>query len=932
MPRPLYNTTQLPKQLRDELGLSDLADLPRGKGTGDRLRNGYVSRKERRKAERVNVKRAQRAQRAQRGNGGRGGVVDGGDVRNTVSAGEQKQRPTAKLKVGSAPKSKPILKKREQIVNVFEKGESEEENEGGFTDLLNEEEEEEGEDGDDPDEEEMSSGDEQFTTQPKLSQAVKDKLAEDDAEISALEKKLGIKGKKGKLPQSFYDEGLADILGDLAGAGSDGEDESRKRKREEDEWLQRKRMKAQAAARKNKSMGVESGSEREGSEESDESGEEDEFDGFDDDDGGGGGDGNNISNDSGQDDEDTAQKPKKRENPYLPPVSTPTAPPKYIPPSLRNQPPNESESLTLLRRQAQGHLNKLSEANLLSILREIEKLYQDYPRRNVTSTLIELLMGLVYDRSVLQDTFIILHAGFIAAVYKVMGMDFGAELVEAVVRRFDGDYEVARMKGREEKESDGGGSNNKEMLNAISLLSHLYNFHVIGCSLIFDYIRLFLTDITELNTELLLRIIKNSGPQLRADSPSTLKDIILLLQPTFSTLDPSTLSVRTKFMLETITDLKNNRLKSNAASASSLSSTHITTMRKILGSLNDSPRTLRASEPIRIGRADIHRADKRGKWWLVGASWRDDAANQHNGQRDTTVAGAADAHAHAHAVTALADTLNDNDGIGGKEVDLLQLARAHGMNTDVRRSIFVAIMSAADYRDAHMRLAKLRLKRNQEGEIPRVLLHCAMEEEAHNPYYTIIARRLCGERRMKMAFMFSLWDVFKRMGEGGEYGDDDGGGGEGDDEVTSKAIVNLAKMYGSLIAGGEMGLGALKVLDFVYMQSKTRVFVEVLIVTVMTQTQQRRTRELQRERNGSGSRRGRDGGEGDEGFDEKALADVFLRTRETPQIVPRLIYFIRKVVAKTDIVVSKRERRVVKWGCKVALDTLKAVSRAGGDG
>ncbi|KGQ01606.1 hypothetical protein PAAG_11587 [Paracoccidioides lutzii Pb01] len=694
-------------------------------------------------------------------------------------------------------------------------------------------------------------------------------------------------------------------------------------------------MKAQAAARKNKkSMGVESGREREGSEESDEFGEEDEFDGFDDDDDD---DGDSVSNDSGQDDEDTTQKPKKRENPYLPPVSTPAAPPKYIPPSLRNQPSNESESLTRLRRQAQGHLNKLSEANLLSILREIEKLYQDYPRRNVTSTLIELLMGLVYDRSVLQDTFIILHAGFIAAVYKVMGMDFGAELVEAVVRRFDGDYEVARVKGREEKESDGGGNNNKEMLNAISLLSHLYSFHVIGCSLIFDYIRLFLTEITELNTELLLRIIKNSGPQLRADSPSTLKDIILLLQPTLSTLDPNTLSVRTKFMLETITDLKNNRLKSNAASASSLSSTHITTMRKILGSLNDSPRTLRASEPIRIGRTDIHQADKRGKWWLVGASWRrDDAANQHNGQQDTTDAGAA--NAHAHAATALADTLNDNDGIGGKEVDLLQLARAHGMNTDVRRSIFVAIMSAADYRDAHMRLAKLRLKRNQEGEIPRVLLHCAMEEEAHNPYYTLIARRLCGERRMKMAFMFSLWDVFKRMGEGGVYGDDDGsgggggGGGEGDNEVTSKAIVNLAKMYGSLIAGGEMGLGALKVLDFVYMQSKTRVFVEVLIVAVMAQTQQRRTRELQRERDGSGSRKGRDGGEGEEGFDEKALADVFLRTRETPQVVPRLIYFIRKVVAKTDIVVSKRERRIVKWGCKVALDTLKAVSRAGGDG
>ncbi|KAK2782571.1 suppressor of glycerol defect [Emmonsiellopsis sp. PD_33] len=889
MPRPLYNTTQLPKQLRDELGLKE----PGGADKNGR-RNGNVSRKDRRKAER-NQKKAPRGRSewARRGAQNDSDESDDGEVR-PGARGSAKQAAKAK-----PPPPKSILKKPKPV----EESEESEDEDDGMSDLLNEDDDDEEDFDEDQDEDSASA------TKPRVSRAVKDKLAEDDAEIAALEKKLGIKGKK-KLPKSFQEDGLDELLGDLG--GFDSGDETKKRKREGDEWLQRKRLKAQAALGNKKSKGeIDSESEEEeeeeeegdfddengvsGSDDSDEGsegeGEDDEFEGFDDE----------VEDEDGEvENDEPPEKPKQKENPYVAPVAaSEAAPRKYIPPSLRAQSTSESESLTRLRRQTQGHLNKLSEANLVSILRDIEKLYQDYPRHNVTSTLIDLLINMVYDRSVLQDTFIILHAGFVAAVYKVMGMDFGAEFIQRVVEKFDEDYEA--------KDTGKG----KEMANAISLLSHLYNFHVIGSSLVFDYIRLFLKEINELNTELLLKIIKNSGPQLRQDDPSSLKDIILLIQPAVAQVGEAALSVRTKFMIETMTDLKNNRMKTGAV-ASAISSEHITRMKKILGSLNT--RTLRASEPLRIGRMDIHNSSKKGKWWLVGASWKEDPL--------------ADAASGVDNKISLADTLDV--AVDGDEVDLGQLARAHRMNTDVRRSIFVAIMSAADYRDAHVRLSKLRLKRSQEGEIPRVLLHCAAEEEAHNPYYTLIARKLCGERKIKMAFMFSLWDVFKRMGERGDLDEDDMDPDDDDNALTTKAVVNLAKMFGSLVADGALTLGILKVLDFAYLQPKTKTFVELLLITTMLQTQQKKLRQKQKEREQSASKKGGDGQVDDaDEFDEKALADVFLRTRETPQIVPRLVYFIRKVVAKSDVVASKREKRIVKWGSRVALDTLKVISRAG---
>ncbi|KAL5003750.1 hypothetical protein BDV10DRAFT_2531 [Aspergillus recurvatus] len=839
MPRPRHNTTSLPRGLRQELGIRDRY----GEQKSKRIEK---SRKDLRREERAGNKRegpgSKRSASSQRrddddDDNDFDGFGEGSDFEGDLGESDEDEGDVmAKLKAAKQKKEKPSVGSRK-----------------------------------------VEDDDMRDAPRKKVSKAVQDKLEQDDAEIAALEKKLGL--KKGKLPKSFAEDGLDELLGDLDG-GSAGED--RKRKREADDWLRNKRRKAQGLPVEESE---ESDSDGMGGEDLESFDDDEDMDGFDEED---------------EDDESEEEQPapKKRENPYVAPVAATAEdkPGKYIPPSLRAASNSESESLTRLRRQAQGHLNKLSEANLVSILAEFEKLYREYPRQNVTSTLITLLFGLICERSALQDTFIILHAGFIAAVYKVMGMDFGAEIVQKIVETFD-------ARGDERGKFEG-----KEMINLISLLSQLYNFHVIGSTLIFDYIRLFLQDINEDNTELLLKVIRNSGPQLRQDDPSSLKDIVLLIQPAVAKAGADSLSVRTKFMIDTITDLKNNRIKS--AANSTIASEHITKMRKILGSLNNS-RVIRATEPISISRSDIHNSSKKGKWWLVGASWKEDpleSARQELSSLPVT---------NTHQATEVAD--DDSDA----EPDYASIAKAHRMNTDVRRSIFVAIMSATDYQDAHVRLLKLRLKRAQEFEIPRVLTHCAMEEDAHNPYYTLIARRLCGElgRRIKVSFMFTLWNIFKRMGESGDMDEDDedDSGAHGEDEenpISMKSIVNLAKMYASLIADGTLTVGILKTLNFAYLQPKTKTFVEVLMVSIIQQSQKQKKKK--KSKSGSGSKL-------EDSLDEQPLVEIFMKTKDTPQIIKGCIFFLRKVVAKTDIVASEKEAVMVKWGVRVAVDALKVV-------
>ena len=741
---------------------------------------------------------------------------------------------------------------------------------------------------------------------PRMSRTVRDRLAQDDAEIAALERKLGIKSKKRK-----EGDALDDLLGDIDEAVKD-EKPSKRKLAEDEEWLNQKRRKVARSV----SVADEDAAT---SDDDDTADEEDQLDSDlldesededDDEDGelegdseleaalnGDSDDGMDLDMDSigenGVDDDDEEsedlevtdddfggfdedeyedeepEKPKVRENPYLPPTtgSQTTGPQipaaKYVPPSLRKANASEDEEQKRLQRQVQGQINRLSEANMLSILQAVEKFYQDNPRQHVTSSLIDILVTSISDKASLLDTFLILHAGFMAAIYKVIGPDFGAQVIERVTSDMDRCLNDP--------------ASGKQANNLVSLLAELYNFQVIGPGIMFDYIRTFIQDISEENTELLLRVIRVSGSSLRQDDPSALKEIVLHIQKNTAKVGEANLSVRQKFMIETINDLKNNRMKTGLAT-SAVTSEHTIRMKKALGTLNT--RNLRANEPLRITLDDIRNTDKKGKWWLVGASYHDPTKMAGNDEKSNRKSSSRIEQVSADDATA----------------DLLELAREQRMNTDIRRAIFISIMSATDYKDANVRLLKLSLKKAQMLEIPRVLIHCTGAESIYNPYYTLIAKRLCDDRKLRMSFQFALWDLFKQMGERDAADDEEDD--ENEEGLNMRKILNLAKMFASMISSGALSVTVFKNLNFAYLQPKTTTFLEILLTTVITTCSA--------------------GGKGHQSLDE-----VISRAHEVPEMVSGLRYFFESVISKSEIVEGKTQRKALSSGCKTALLALR---------
>ena len=720
-----------------------------------------------------------------------------------------------------------------------------------------------------------SSDEEEELSNSLSSRATKNKLAEDDAEIAALEKKLGIKQRK-TLPKSFLEDGLDEVLGELAEQGDDDALLARrKRKAEADEWLAQKRRKA-AQQRAEDSGEEDSGEESDeddslaGLELGSDLGDSDDFD----DDG--------AALDLEEEGEEAPVR--RRENPYVAPVPAAAAAQKYVPPARRQEGGSDAELVSRIRRQAQGFINRLTESNLIAILGDIEKLYREHPRQHATSVLVDLVLVQICEPTSLPDTLLILHAGFATAVYKVIGSDVGAQLIQQAVERFRGYYA--------EVPSDASRDVSKQTSNLITFLAQTYNFQLIGCNLIFDYVRFLLDHLSELNAELLLRIVRMAGQNLRHDDPLALKDIVALIRPAVSKIGEANLSVRTKFMIESINDLKNNKVKVGAA-ASAVNQDHTTRMKKLLGSLNS--RKLKATEPLRIGLKDMEESDKRGKWWLVGASWagRDSAPEEHAKKEETDGGPEVDEDNDEDANSITLDS--DEEVVP----DLQALAREQNMNTDIRRSIFIAIMSASDYEDAYGRVMKLRLKKGRQKEVAYVVMQCAGAEQQYNPYYSLVARRLCGDGKIRFALQDSLWKLFRRLGETifgedaeEEHGDDDD---ESEGEATSvPRIFCVAKMFGFLVANGAQGLGVLKCLNLRYLRPKTRDMVEVMLITL---------------------------------FQELKVAGseptkVFAAVVDIAELSKGLRWFLRKRVCKTDLLTSKKDKKLVKQGCDEAITAL----------
>lgn len=603
----------------------------------------------------------------------------------------------------------------------------------------------------------------------------------------------------------------------------------------------------------------------------------------------------------------------KKENPYIAATySSPDANETYIPPSLRKKQletsTEESALISDINKRVKSSFNKLSDSNINVIITALNELYENYPRNYVTDVITKQILDTVGQGNRLLDSFIINYAAVAYSLFRLRGLEMGASFIQRVVEAFLS-YYSKKFEELKNLKSDDAINLAKECNNIITLLSYCYNFGFISCRLIYDMIRAFVSTPNELTTELLLRIVAVSGQLIRGDDPSALKDILSELLNNVKTLNKK--SPRLQYLLSTLSDLKNNRLKASVVAVDHQP------LKRIISSIIKSTILI---EPLQVSLDDIKNVNERGKWWLIGASWRgnmNSAFDQHDNEDSINKKDKSKNTEEIEEIISFEDDLLDDIP------DWDMIAREQRMNTDVRRAIFISIMSAQDYVDAFEKLEKLNLKNRQLLEVPKVVLHCLLADagqNGYNPYYALVASKIAEHyHQLSKAFQFLFWDTVKKFEESSNsdsendmfFNADDG---DEDEEKRLAMIASQGKFFGYLFSEGILKLDSFKHVPIMGgLTNDGTLFIEVLLYFLML---------LIGKKSEKSKKKGADGNKVFEYTDQYLLSFIGkgVNIENKSIILKTLKWFITKKLKYKKLLVGKsnekaytRNKRRIEW-------------------
>lgn len=455
-------------------------------------------------------------------------------------------------------------------------------------------------------------------------------------------------------------------------------------------------------------------------------------------------------------------------------------------------PVETSENAKLLR-QIQSLVNKLGASNIVPICNDFETIFRNNRRKEVIELLTDTIIGsIVKPGGNLLDSFALNFASLSFIINHMVGIEFGAHLIEKLIETIDSLYIKAKEFTSVNIGTEDTNIHERSLVNCMNFCSFLYDLQMISSNLICDLLRQSADRLDEIDVEIILKLFKTCGQQIKRDDADFMKVISASITKKSLELPKEKQSSRFKFMVETINDLKDSKRK--LASAMTV---ELEPIKKMLKNFL-TQKLMTKIEPLRISLEDIRNIESKGKWWLVGSSWHPQTASEVTEKENNSSSA----------------TSNRNEELEKIE----KLAKAQRMNTELRKSIFSTIVSSDDFSDAFERLLSLKLTGKQEREIILVIVHCCGQEKTFNPFYAMLAGKFASYRQtFKITLQYTLWDAFKQI-----------------KEYPLRKLSNVAKLFGTLLAQEDLPFSVLRKGNFIRLSEEEKIFWQLLFMTIFT--------------------------------------------------------------------------------------------------
>ena len=308
-----------------------------------------------------------------------------------------------------------------------------------------------------------------------------------------------------------------------------------------------------------------------------------------------------------------------------------------------------------------------------------------FTRHELIETLYTLLNnGLINTINLSPIRLIVEHAALVVILSANIGIELGANLLQKYCMKINENL-------GENKFLDVA---NKSLDNLILLLCNFYNFKLFSSNLILDLLNDKLVEMIKYEEDsdanclekiidLILLVFRCVGFSLRKDNPVLLKDLIAKLHSRINSVKAKMelnnnsgldmeMNNRLKFMLESLTAIKNNDIRRLDA----FDQQPIEAIKKQAKILFKEEKD--HVSQLNISFKDLINANELGRWWIVGSAWslKENENNEGNLTKNQM------------------EEVNSTQASGGFSEKILKIAKQQHMNTDIRRAIFCIIISA----------------------------------------------------------------------------------------------------------------------------------------------------------------------------------------------------------------------------------------------
>jgi len=377
---------------------------------------------------------------------------------------------------------------------------------------------------------------------------------------------------------------------------------------------------------------------------------------------------------------------------------------------------------TQLLKMIRGLLNRLTSSNLSVISSQIEDLLKQFSLNQLCSCVAKCIQDLIIRDNCLSSQKLISEmAMLITVLHCNIGEEVGGHFIHYFISQFDQLFNLIK-----ENKID---TDSKKLDNILILISHFYSCCLIESGLIFEIISKLVDHFSDKCIEMIHLMLQLIGFRLRKDDSVEMKNLIIHVNSVAAKCESK--DSRIKFMLETLTAIKNNNIYKLASFNQDLPINCID-VQNLLSTLKNGIKT--KSKPSSIpGHYD--EILKSNRWWIKSGTLIESESDNLKMLTSDTQEG----------------QNHDSDTKTDRLCTKLRLV------TPLRRSLFKTLINSQDYIDCSQKL--IEIGKRQFNEIINVCLVIALKEKEFNLFYVYLLKQLAStDRKFKLSLNFAIRD------------------------------------------------------------------------------------------------------------------------------------------------------------------------------